>query len=231
MNIQESKVEVEEITEKDILEYLRDNPEFFLENTSLLTTLEVPHPVSGAISLIEHQVRVLRAKNDKLNRKLREIIGNARVNDKLNERMFHLAGALIRVSTLEDTLMVIEESMYDDFEADAVAIKLYDPGLKLPPSHSQSILLQNEAILSSFGKVIKARKPYCGSLKSLQLEFLFGKKGQKILSNALLPIGHKFEYGFVAIGSQDRKRFHQSKDTSFLAHLSELLGSALQGKI
>lgn len=231
MNIQESNLALEEITDKDVSDYLRDNPDFFLENSSLLSTLEIPHPVNGAISLIEHQVRVLRAKNDKLNRKLKEMIGNARINDKLNERMFHLAGALIRVSTLEDTLMVIEESMYDDFEADAVAIKLYDPEMKLPVSHSQSVLLQNEAILSSFGKVIKSRKPYCGSLKSLQLEFLFGSKGQSIYSNALLPVGHKFEYGFVAIGSKDRKRFHQSKDVSFLAHLSELLGSALQGKI
>ncbi|VAW79188.1 hypothetical protein MNBD_GAMMA12-416 [hydrothermal vent metagenome] len=231
MNIQENKIEVEEITDKNVINYLRTNPDFFLDNTSLLANLEVPHPVNGAISLIEHQVRVLRAKNAKLNQKLKEMIGNARINDKLNERMFHLAGALIRVTNLEDTLMVIEESMYDDFEADAVAIKLYDPDMKLPISHNQSLLIQNEAILSSFGKVIKSRKPYCGSLKNLQLEFLFGKKGKKILSNALLPVGHKFEYGFVAIGSQDRKRFHQSKDTSFLAHLSELLGSALQGKI
>jgi len=231
MNIQESKVEIEDITDKEVVDYLRSNPEFFLENSSLLAALEVPHPVNGAISLIEHQVRVLRAKNDKLNRKLKEMIGNARINDRLNERMFHLAGALIRVSSLEDTLLVIEESMYDDFEADAVAIKLYDPSEKLPVSHSQSVLLQNEAILSSFGKVIKSRKPYCGSLKSLQLEFLFGNKGQSIFSSALLPVGHKFEYGFVALGSQDRKRFHQSKDTSFLAHLAELLGSALQGKL
>ena len=231
MNIQENKVEIEDITDKDVLDYLRSNPDFFHENSSLLGALDIPHPVNGAISLIERQVRVLREKNNKLNRKLKEVIGNARINDKLNERMFHLAGALIRVTSLEDTLMVIEESMYDDFEADAVAIKLYDPDMKLPVSHSQSVLLQNEAILSSFGKVIKARKPYCGSLKTLQLEFLFGKKGASIMSSALLPVGYKFEYGFVAIGSQDRKRFHQSKDTSFLSHLSELLGSALQGKI
>ena len=231
MSIQESNIAIDEITDAAVADYLRENPGFFTSHTSLLGKLEIPHPTKGAVSLIEYQVKVLREKNERLNKKLKEMFGAARGNDKLNDRMFHLAGALIRVTSLDDTLLVIEESMYDDFEADAVAIKFFDPRNIAPESCKEYVIKKDEPRMATFENLFRAKRPLCGQLKPSQLDYLFAKQAKHIHSTALIPIGRKCEYGFVAIGSRDRKRFIPSKDITFLLHLSELLGSALQGKV
>jgi len=47
------------LEEKTVADYLRDNPEFFQNNASLLASLQIPHAVGPAVSLVEYQVRVL----------------------------------------------------------------------------------------------------------------------------------------------------------------------------
>jgi len=231
MSIQENNITLDEVTEESVVDFLRANPKFFAKHSSLLATLNIPHPVGDAVSLIEYQVKILRNKNEKLNSKLKEMITAARNNDKINDRMFHLCGALIRVTSLDDTLMVIEESMYDDFEADAVSIRFFDPNNKAPINYSDSIITKNDPRIVAFDNLFKVKRPLCGHLKSSQLDFLFGKQAQNVHSTALVPIGRRCDHGFIAIGSRDRKRFSTNKDTSFLTNLSELLGSALQGKL
>ena len=231
MSIQKNDIALDEVSEEAVVDFLRANPGFFTEHTSLLATLDIPHPTGGAVSLIEYQVKVLRNKNEKLNQQLKEMISAARNNDKINDRMFHLAGALIRVSSLDDTLMVIEESMYDDFEADAVSIRFFDPGNKAPLNYADAAITRDDPRLAAFDSFFKAKRPLCGRLAAPQLEFLFAKQAPTIQSTALIPIGRRAEYGFVAIGSRDRRRFSASKDASYLVILSELLGSALQDKL
>ena len=48
------------LEEKTVADYLRDNPEFFQNNVSLLASLQIPHAISPAVSLVEYQVKVLR---------------------------------------------------------------------------------------------------------------------------------------------------------------------------
>ena len=53
---QQTQTQALPLEEKTVADYLRDNPEFFHNNTSLLAALQIPHAVGPAVSLVEHQV-------------------------------------------------------------------------------------------------------------------------------------------------------------------------------
>ena len=53
---------------EDIIKYLRNHPDFFVEHTDILSELNVPHGTTSNIaSLIEYQVAQLRQENTNLN--------------------------------------------------------------------------------------------------------------------------------------------------------------------
>jgi len=231
MSIQESQIDLEAVDDKMVLDFLHHNPDFFLNNTALLAELDIPHPSGKAISLIEFQVKILRERNEKLNKKLKVMLNNARTNDKLNERIFSLAHKLMDCCDLEDTLRTIEEALFDNFSANNVAIKLFDPNSKLCQTRYDAVLQPDDKKLQLFNEFIKSGQPHCGRLSLEQLEFLFGKLAKQVQSIALVPIGRNCKLGFLAIGSLEIKRFHPGKDSTFLAHLANLVSSAIQNKI
>ena len=79
---QQTQPETQPLDEKTVADYLRDNPDFFQNNASLLATLEIPHTCGTAVSLVEHQVKVLRDQNRQLKRKLMDLVHVARDNQQ-----------------------------------------------------------------------------------------------------------------------------------------------------
>lgn len=231
MSTQESQIAIDQPDEKSVLDYLREHPEIFTENTALLANLKIPHPCGDAVSLIEYQVKILREHIQRLNNKLNLMVKNAIVNDRINEKIFNLAYRLINSNDLEQTLCLIEETLFDNFEANNVAIKLLDPNGKLGQTRYDAILDLSDERLKLFEGFIQLGRPYCGRLQLEQLEFLFGKLALQVQSTALLPIGRNCEYGFMAIGSLEKKRFHPGKEITFLAHLSNLITSAIKKQL
>ena len=75
---QQTRSEALPLEEKTVADYLRNNPEFFQNNPSLLASLEIPHSCGPAISLVEHQIKVLRDQNAQLKRKLMDLVHVAR---------------------------------------------------------------------------------------------------------------------------------------------------------
>ena len=108
---QQTRPESQPPGEKAVADYLRDNPDFFQNNTSLLATLQIPHGCGSAVSLVEHQVRVLRDQNRQLKRKLMDLVHVARDNNRLNERMHQLTLGLASSGTLEALLDTLREEL------------------------------------------------------------------------------------------------------------------------
>jgi uncharacterized protein YigA (DUF484 family) len=220
---QQSRSESLPLEEKTVADYLRDNPDFFLNNTSLLATLQVPHGVDGAVSLVEHQVKVLRDQNRQLKRKLMDLVHVARDNNRLNERMHQLTLGLISSSSLEALLDTLREHLQGEFSADTVTIRLAG----LPEARARECAIDifsgNDPQLKHFESFYKACRPQCGRFKREQLDYAFGEEAQAVESAALIPLGKKGHTGLLAIGSQEGSRFHPGMGTLFLTHLGELL--------
>jgi uncharacterized protein YigA (DUF484 family) len=215
------------LEEKSVADYLRDNPDFFQNNTSLLAALQIPHAVGPAVSLVEHQVKVLRDQNSQLKRKLMDLVHVARDNNRLNERMHQLTLGLINASSLEALLDTLRENLLVEFKADTVTLRLAG----LPEARARECAVDifdtDSKELNHFEVFLKSSRPQCGRFKQEQLQYLFGDQAQAIESVALIPLGPKISLGLLAIGSREASRFHPGMGTLFLTHLGELTGLLL----
>ncbi|MGF1613803.1 MAG: DUF484 family protein [Gammaproteobacteria bacterium] len=225
MSIQDMRQAYEEPDwEAVLVGYLREHPDFFIRWPDALEELRVPHSCGKAVSLIEHQVAVLRERIQTLRMQLQDLIDHARNNEVLTERLHDLTLRLIQCRKLADLLTTLYAALIEHFKVDAVIVKLFVPA-RLERDRARAEFVHEDAeIRSLFGNVIKAREPVCGRLRIAQLAFLFGENQDGVSSVALLPLGEPdSRIGFLAIGSRDPYRFQPGMGTAFLQHLAQIL--------
>lgn len=207
--------------EQQICDYLLSHPGFFVRHTDLLHDLRVPHKTGGAVSLLEHKVRMLQDKAEAYKKQLQELIALARDNEQLNQRMHRLTLNLIEAESREDILVTLQDELRERFNADAVELKLFS-------TRELKEAQVSESGLALFRTFMDIDKPTCGPLKADKLKTLFGAQAGEQGSAALIPIRTSELSGILAIGSQDRERFHSGKSVDFLVRLGELVSLSLQ---
>ncbi len=217
------------LTETDIAAYLQANPDFFERHGTLLNTLRLPHNAGGAaVSLVERQVLVLRQKNLKLERKLKDLVDVARSNDALAARIHALALLMLSAPDQSGVVRVLEEQLRVSFSADeAVLVVFQPPAGGSEPGRFLRVIARDDLQLAPFRTFLEASTPRCGQIRDAQRDLLFGPGSVEIGSAALLPLGRGSELGFLAIGNRDANHFHPGMSIEFLARLGELVSCAL----
>ncbi len=232
MSTQRKPEYVEEtLSEESVHDFLEQNPAFFERNADLLKTLRLPHVSGVAVSLVERQVSVLRAKDLKLERKLKELLEVARANDALFRKIHTLTLQLLAARDLVTTLDEIETALRTGFDADQSILVLFsDPEMFNDISVGRFFkpMDRKDEKLKSFDTFLRGTGPRCGQIRDVQRDFLFGENTNEVGSVALVPLGKKSELGFLAIGSVDADRFHPGMSTDFLARLGELIAESLK---
>ena len=221
----------ESLSEEAIHDYLMDNPDFFERHGALLSTLRLPHRSGSAVSLVERQVSVLRQKDLKHERKLKELLAVARTNDALATKMHRLTLKLLAATDLAATLACLEESLRSDFDADQSILVLFgDPEAfdDIRVGRFFKAVSRDDDRLQAFDTFLKGSGPRCGQVRDAQRNFLFGRETDEVGSAALVPLGQGAEVGFMAIGSVDANRFHPGMSIDFLTRLGELVTGALE---
>ena len=84
-------------TELELVSMIRENPDIFVRHPDLLADMQVPHAAGAATSLIERQVEVLRQKIRNNDRRLCDLMGVARDNERLSNARHALAVSLFLV--------------------------------------------------------------------------------------------------------------------------------------
>jgi len=229
------KIDSPRIGDDAVEEYLRSHPEFFVTRNDLLMAIALPHSAGGAVSLVERQVTLLREQNRRYRRQLQNLVQIARTNDDLIGRLQRLTLKLLCVFELEPVVAVLEDSLRDDFQADAAALRLFADA-PLSSSQREGFLSVRTAALGDteqeLARLLVGGKPVCGKLAAGQLALLFGST-ESIRSAAVLPMhtagagGESVLFGMLAIGSRDDDRFRADMDTHYLVHMSELIGRKL----
>lgn len=221
----------EELSEDAVHEYLAAHPDFFERHRELLGSLRLPHQVNGTVSLVERQVSVLRQKDLKLERKLKELLAVARANDVLAAKIHQLSLQLLSADTLQATLQTCETALRTGFDADQAVLVLFrDPALfnDIDVGRFFRPVLRDDPGAKPFATFLKGVSPRCGQIRDTQRDFLFGEETNEVGSCALVPLGPKSEVGFLAIGSADGNRFHPAMSIDFLARIGELIAAALK---
>jgi len=214
----------EELSERDVVNYLRRHPDFFTYHEELLAKMMIPHSRGSAISLVERQLSVLREENRHLQHQIDSLVKIAQHNELLNQRIQRLVVALSSRLTLEaffDTLYVI---LKEEFNTDAAVLRLFIAPVSASSERAEFVEYDAE-IFALFESVLASSHPICGRLSGPQTHFLFGR--QKVASAVLIPLGQPKPWGLLAMGSQEVSRFHAGMATDLLAYMGELVGQLL----
>lgn len=219
------------VSEAAVVAYLQGHRDFFERHQSVLANLRLPHETGGpAVSLVERQVAVLRQRNLKLERKLRDLVEVARSNDQLASKIHHLTVLLMRTTTCHDAVAVLEEQLRTAFNADRTTLVLFENATDATDADTPflRVVQRDDPRIASFKTFLQSTTPRCGRVRDAQRHYLFGADDVEIGSVALVPLGAKCELGFMAIGARDADHFHPGKSIDFLTRLGELVACALR---
>lgn len=199
--------------------YLREHPDFFVDQDELLQELRIPHAPRGAISLVERQLYSFRHRNEHLHERLGSMLETARDNDRLFEKTRRLILALMDADSLEEVIGAVDESLRHDFNVPYTSLILFSQHA-LPVGRS----VPAEQALSAIGGLLLERQGICGVLRPNDLAFLFEDDSPHIGSAAVIAVGGR---AVLAIGTPDPQHYKGSLGTLFLAHIAEVLERVL----
>lgn len=207
------------ITAQDVCRFLEKQPDFFVDHPELLEVLHVPHRTDGqTVSLVERQVKVLRANQAETRQRLATLIRNARDNEALVGHTHRLALRLIAAeiaapagapTALEQLAPLVEAAMREDFGV------------------SPARLLAPAAVPENLRALLSSGTPHCGRLREEDRYALLGATAEGIGSMALVPLGAGAAQGLLVLGSADTVHFHPGMATDFLTRIAELIATAL----
>ena len=204
-----------------VAEYLRQHPEFFVDQDELIPELRIPHQRGTTVSLVERQVKLLRERNIEMRHRLTELMDVARDNDRLFEKTRRLVLDLLDASTIEEVVSAVEDNLRHEFQVPYVSFILYSD-TPMPAGRSVTQAEAQHAI----GNLLASGKPLCGALRPHELEFLFGEQGKQVGSTALVTLK---QHGLIAVGSVDPQHYKSSVGTLFLNYIAEVLMRVLPG--
>jgi uncharacterized protein YigA (DUF484 family) len=213
-----------ELGADQIADYLRKNPEFFIEQEGLLADLSLPHESGKAISLLERQVTILRDRGIEARQKLNNLLENARNNDQLFDTTRNLVMALLRANNLTEIVSVAQENLSNHTNIDACQIILIEqPQLDV----SNAVKIDSEKNLKTdFADVFRLKRTHCGTLTQDQIDYLFADSGKSIRSTALCPVVNNSEvFALLAFGNQEENFFNINLDTLFLDFIGQVVGA------
>lgn len=211
--------------EEGVGRYLQQTPDFFMRHPELLSGLAVPHLDTGrAVSLVERQVRVLRDRHDRMAQQLQELIGFARDNDQLGERVQRFALAMIETDSVDDVLDTAHDMLRQEFSLDGVAIRL--TGNPRPACQRPEFSDAEDEVLDGLLARLAERNglPLCGAKhEAATLENLFGEPAADIRSTAVIGLTRHALRGVLVLASHDAQRFRADMGGVYLVRLGELL--------
>lgn len=207
------------VTAEQIMQYLVENPDFFIQHPSMLDNLQIPHAQKGSVSLVELQSEQLRKKVRLLNYKLSQLISIAKQNEKIYRAYTDLNLNLLGCAEVSDILLVLQEALQEKLGLASVELKLFKGANSLP--ELQQRLFQE--------KRFKHSTYFFGRLSQHEKQLLFAD--QVAESAALVLLGNSSHIGILAVGSRDADHFTPDMDTLLLNQLREVLNIILPGKI
>ena len=216
-----------QLTDNDIIHYLNQNTDFFVRHPEQLEAIHVDNK-GKVTSLVNHQVNVLKQRNNQLKSKLAELIRYAQENEKIMGQVFELTLQLCQISHIANVTKHFARFIKNSFDSDFFKIVL--PEYENLES-SASVLCVDTEQLEEFDTIFsefrRKNKPLCGRLRKEKLSFVFGKIAQDIGSSVLLPIGKNAAKGLLVFASFDENRFNPDMSTDLLSKLTNILDKKL----
>ena len=211
------------LTDADVVQYLRDNPDFFIAKDDLLAGMRIPHDSGQATSLIERQLAVYRERNVELRQRLSDLLENARRNDKLFGKTKRLVLALIDAQNWIDIEAALDDSLRQDFNVDHWSLLYFTDHQLEHPLRS----ISNKDQQREIHRLFKGHRAFCGQLTDETMDLLLDENHSSAESIAAAQIRNGQQTGVISVASDDPKFYRSSMDTLFLDYIADVLGLIL----
>lgn len=180
------------LSDKEVITFLNQNTDFFIRHPEQLEVIQVNNKNGVVASLINHQVNVLKDRNNQLKNKLSHLIANAEENEKIMSQVFELTLQLSQISHVANVTKHFGQFVKQSFDSDM--FKIVIPSYEKVESSASVLCISDEVdFLSVFKEFMSNNTPICGRLRREKLNYIFGKKADKIGSSVILPIGKNAE--------------------------------------
>ncbi|EGA67854.1 hypothetical protein VISI1226_16303 [Vibrio sinaloensis DSM 21326] len=211
-----SQFEADALTEEVIAEYLRDNPDFFVQRRELVDRLALPHQEQGAVSLVHVQLNRQRQRIEELEEEITTLMSLAKSNDQTFHEFMALQEQVLKCNSLASVVKAIEEM------AKSLGLIAY---LRLLNSPSNYYSLNHEDYQRFATNHLNGKDAYLGRMRKADRELLFGQdpRAPEMGSYVVLPLRRKELQGVLAFSSTDGGHFQPHMDTLFLRHLALVL--------
>ena len=211
------------LSEREVLDYLESNPGFLENNEPLLNSIINNRPKDGTISLAQKQIQILHERNTEMRKKIALLVKRAKTNDEIFEKTRSLNLSVINSTSWSELNETLATQMIIDFDADFVAIHLkeIDTTDGLDHIHFHDKKLPCEALLGN-------QTTQCSSLRAEEMGSLFpidqyDEAGSAVLLKMKLIKGG----GFLCIGSNEPTMFSQEIDTMFVRYMADVLACVI----
>ena len=214
------------LDEAAVVNYLLEDKDFFTRHPSVLAQLVLPHQSGNTVSLVEHQVSILRERNMDSRRRMNELVQAARENDEIFAKTRSLTLALLDAQNLPALNEVLATHLLVDFEADFVCCHTVAERGSLDHIRSHRNALP-------FAGLLGKDKAICSTLRRDELETIFPNSshadtGSAVLIPLDLPGQQDQPIAALCIGSRDAQRFSKDLDTLFVTYIADVLAKVLK---
>ncbi|CNJ91123.1 DUF484 domain-containing protein [Yersinia aldovae] len=216
-----------ELDDDAVMQYLLQNPDFFIRNARLVEQMHIPHPVRGTVSLVEWQLGRQRNQIGQLEEEITLLMEQAGLNEVLFNRLLQLQNNLAAASSLQDLLNRLQR-WARDFGLSGAHVRLFSDRWHIgAPSDFTHLALSRHAFEPLRIQRLGSNNHYLGSLNGSELLLLL-PQAKQVGSVALSLLGNNGEQGVIIFSSRDMQHYQQGMGTVMLEQLSTFLPSLLE---
>ncbi len=217
---------------EDIIKYLRNHPDFFVEHTDILSELNVPHDTgnvaspANVLSLIEYQIAQLRLENASLNENLEKSEDDVVHQRQLANNIHDLSIQLMQIDSLETLNDLLSKSLKRFYKAEQFLFLVFQKPVACEDCSSIRFLEANSKLAFMFTELFHHNKPLCDSLQKEHIEALFQAETESIHSTALIPVQQSAWHGLFVLGSKIQDQYSHGFEMDLLKYIT-MISSAL----
>ncbi|THD57164.1 DUF484 domain-containing protein [Enterobacteriaceae bacterium ML5] len=215
------------LDDDSVMQYLLQNPDFFIRNARSVEQMHVPHPVKGSTSLVEWQLGRQRHQIAQLEEEITLLMEQASINESLFGRMIELQATLAAASGLQDMLNRLQRWARTLGLAGA-NVRLFGESWRIgAPSDFTHLAVSRSAFESMRIQRLGETPHYLGSLNGPELLLLL-PQAKAVGSVALSLMGEQGELGVLIFSSRDPQHYQPGMGTVLLNQLAKMLPGLLE---
>lgn len=226
-SVEDQAVVGTELEDDVIMQYLLQNPDFFMRNARQVEQMRVPHPVRGTVSLVEWHLARQRNHITRLEEEITLLMEQASANETLFARLLHLQADLATAGSLQDMLNRLQR-WARGFGLAGANIRLFNDRWNIgAPSDFTHLGLTRSAFEPLRIQRLGHQLHYLGSLNGPELLLLL-PQAKQVGSVALSLLGERGGLGMVIFSSRDMQHYQQGMGTVMLGQLARMLPQLLE---